>query len=352
MIESIEVKNFKCFAKETFSFKPLTLLTGTNSSGKSSLIQSILISGNHASGSDIIDHIHAMGNFDDLKNRYKNPQEYSIDIQFTDRTFNHTIGTKEYEGVRDGFISTHLTYPSSITYLNSNRITISERNTTNNSWVDGRYFGVDGKFIVHYYELFKDQPIEEYLIYNLDLPKTLEAQVDAWILEITEQSIRFQTEELSSTSIKAFYEIDGLDLKPNNIGTGISYLVAMLVACLSARQGNIIIVENPEIHLHPKAQSKLIDFFTFIANAGIQIILESHSDHIFNGVRKNIYLHEREDEENKSHIKSENVSIHYFDNEQITSIVLDETGNVRNHQSGLFDQFDDDLNVFLGLSWM
>lgn len=352
MIEQITINDFKCFSNETFTFKPLTLLTGTNSSGKSSLIQSILLSGNHASGSDLLEYIRSMGNFDDLKNKYVNPETYTVSIDFTEGESNSVLGSKVSFGLQDGQFNAQLTYPSRLTYLNSNRLTISEMNSSNTILLNDRYFGIDGKFIAHYYELHKDEPIEEYLIKNPDFPRTLEAQVEYWLKEIVDQSLRFQTEELSSTTIKAFYELDGLEFKPNNIGAGVSYLVTILVACLSAKMNNIIIVENPEIHLHPKAQSRLIDFLTFIANNGVQIILESHSDHIFNGIRKNIYLYNHSETVNKSFIDEGKVSIHYFDKNKRLPIVLDDAGQVKNHQEGLFDQFDDDLNALLGLSWM
>ena len=352
MIKQVTINDFKCFKNETFMFSPLTLLTGTNSSGKSSLIQAILLSGNHASGSDLLEYIRSMGNFDDLKNKYVNPETYTVSIDFTEGESNSVLRSKFSFGLQSEQYNTQLTYPSRLTYLNSNRLTISEMNSSNSILSDDRYFGIDGKFIAHYYELHKDEPIEEYLIKNPDFPGTLEAQVEYWLLEIVDQSLRFQTEELSSTTIKAFYELDGLELKPNNIGAGVSYLVTILVACLSGKRNNIVIVENPEIHLHPKAQSKLIDFLTFIANNGVQIILESHSDHIFNGVRKNIYLYNHSDKDNKSFIPEDKVSIHYFDKNKRLPIALDDAGQVKNHQEGLFDQFDDDLNALLGLSWM
>lgn len=57
-------------------------------------------------------------------------------------------------------------------------------------------------------------------------------------------------------------------------------------AALVAKPDDIVVIENPEIHLHPKAQSDLTQFLCFAANAGLQIILKTPSDHVFNGVRK------------------------------------------------------------------
>ena len=105
------------------------------------------------------------------------------------------------------------------------------------------------------------------------------------------------------------------------------------------------LVENPEIHLHPSAQSRLLDFFSFLASKGLQVIIETHSDHIFNGLRKNI---------NSKRIQAEDTSVYFFkQNKELLStpvkILIDENGVIKNQEKGLFDQFDEDLDELLGL---
>ena len=134
-------------------------------------------------------------------------------------------------------------------------------------------------------------------------------------------------------------------MKPRHVGTGVTYVASVITAALSCKKGSVFIVENPEIHLHPGAQSKLLEFFCFLASRGLQIIVETHSDHIFNGVRKNI---------KKQMIDLDEVSIYFFtQNEQHLSqpvrIIIDENGVIQNQKRGLFDQFDDDLDELLGL---
>lgn len=298
MITNIELENFKCFEKENLPIKPLTILTGTHSSGKSSLIQAILISGNHSSGSDILDYINSLGDFDDLKNKYINPREFTITISFDDNTSDVITAQKN---MAVSLPSNKLSYPSKITYLNSNRITINEINTTNNTFNEERYFAIDGKYIANYYEKNKEEPINEYLIQDITIAKTLEAQVNYWLKKITSLEYQLQTNKPTSTIIKAFYKIDGLEFKPNNIGAGISYVATILIACLSASKGKIII-ENPEIHLHPKSQAMIGEFLAFVASQGVQLIIETHNDHLINKIRYEVY---------KKHLKSVDVIIHY-----------------------------------------
>lgn len=299
MITKIEIENFKCFEKEAIDIKPLTILTGTNSSGKSSLLQALLLSGDHANGSDMLDYTNSLGDFDDLKNRYVNPRKYSISITYSDGTEDAISAQK---GVALSLLSKNLSYPSKLTYLNSNRITIGEINTTSNTFNQERYFGIDGKFVANYYEKHKEEPIEEFLIENKNIAKTLEAHVNYWLNLITTHQYELQTKKVSSTMITASYKIDGLEFKPSNIGAGISYIATILIACLSANRKNIILIENPEIHLHPRSQAMMGKFLSFIASRGVQVIVETHNDHLINKIRYEVY---------KGTLKSENIIIHY-----------------------------------------
>lgn len=298
MIRKVKIENFKCFMHEELEFKKLTLLTGTNSSGKSSVIQSILLSGNHQIGSDIYEYIQLMGDFNDLKNKYVNPLKYTILISYDNNKEDKLLSSKDDNIIEDGSI---ISYPEKLTYLNSNRVSVSEINSENNSH-QSRYFGIDGKYIANYFELFKEEPIEEFLIQNQDMAITLEAQVDYWLEKIIGQTVSLQTSKPTSTLVKASYKIDGLDFKPNNIGAGISYIISILVACLSAKKDSIVIIENPEIHMHPKAQAKIGEFFCFIASCGVQLIIETHNDHLINKIRSEVY---------KKHIDAEDIIIHY-----------------------------------------
>jgi predicted ATPase len=129
------------------------------------------------------------------------------------------------------------------------------------------------------------------------------------------------------------------------MGSGVSFAMGVIISCLSAKPDDVVVIENPEIHLHPKAQSDLTEFLCFAANAGIQIVLETHSDHVFNGIRKAIV---------KKEISHTDTAVQFFqldDNALAhnTVIELNEHGRVVTHTKGLFDQFDDDLDQILGL---
>jgi predicted ATPase len=73
-----------------------------------------------------------------------------------------------------------------------------------------------------------------------------------------------------------------------NVGVGVSQVIPIVVMCLTARKGNTLVFEQPELHLHPKMQTRLAEFFMAIANSGVQCIIETHSEYFINAMRLNI----------------------------------------------------------------
>jgi predicted ATPase len=73
-----------------------------------------------------------------------------------------------------------------------------------------------------------------------------------------------------------------------NVGVGVSQVIPIVVMCLTARKGATLVFEQPELHLHPKMQTRLAEFFIAIACSGVQCIIETHSEHFINALRLNI----------------------------------------------------------------
>ena len=132
--------------------------------------------------------------------------------------------------------------------------------------------------------------------------------------------------------------------KPVHTGFGLTQVLPIVVAALSATKGDIILIENPEVHLHPAGQAIMGQFLSEVAGAGIQVIVETHSDHVLNGVRRAVKARR---------LDSEQVAIHFFrppsdDAPQALSPALDDSGNIDDWPDGFFDQFDKDANYFAG----
>ncbi len=73
-----------------------------------------------------------------------------------------------------------------------------------------------------------------------------------------------------------------------NLGTGVSQILPVIALCLLATPGSTVILEQPELHLHPGLQRKLGTFLTLVASTGRQVIVETHSEYLLTRVRRHI----------------------------------------------------------------
>jgi predicted ATPase len=93
----------------------------------------------------------------------------------------------------------------------------------------------------------------------------------------------------------------GKDVDLTSVGVGVSQVLPVLLLCLLARRGSVVLMEQPELHLHPAMQLRLADFLLACAKSGRQIIIETHSEHLVNRLR----LHVAQDEtsETSDHVQ-------------------------------------------------
>jgi len=354
MLNKLHIKDFKCFSELNLELSNLNLLVGTNSSGKSTIIQALLLLVNNITNktdSPLNGHLVSLGSFSESRNFITNAREFLISVSndLENLEMKFFIDQNDEEGcnlniLKDSkILKKYLNYNNkNIHYLSAKRIGSQDLYNKNFDRYDE--FGIFGEYAIDYFEKNKNNPIEKYLIKD-KISSILGRQVNHWLKKILNSEI--ETEDIKGTDrVKAQYSYnENRKVRSKNIGSGISYIISILVICLSSKKDDIIIIENPEIHLHPKAQSFLTEFFVFVANQGIQLIIETHSDHIFNGTRKFIF--------NKA-IEKEKISINFFtmDNESLskhTKVELNDSGTILNYQKDLFDQFDNDLDELLGL---
>ncbi len=354
MLQKLHLKNFKCFDEVEIDFSNLNLLIGTNSSGKSSIIQSILLIIHNITnnGSSPLNGKYvSLGSFNESANYIKNAKTFSLKIlaenEITELTFK--VNGVSFQNLSEKINSKFNLKSKAIKYIPANRI--GYENLYPKSFDEYDELGVNAQFTFDYFENNKNRPINQSLL--IDNIQTLEYNVNHWLKQILNTYIR--TAPIAGTdNIKTEYSYHSNNyyVRPKNIGSGVSYVVSVLISCLFAKPNDLIIIENPEIHLHPKAQSILSEFFVFVAKAGIQLIIETHSDHIFNGVRKAVNKYSKDITQPNS-INKDLIKLHFFvmDYEnlqsQYTEIKLNDLGGITNYQKLLFDQFDDDLDELL-----
>ena len=138
--------------------------------------------------------------------------------------------------------------------------------------------------------------------------------------------------------------------RPGHTGFGITQVLPIVVAVLAAKPDDLLLIENPEVHLHPAGQSRLGGFLADAARAGVQVLVESHSDHVLNGIRRAV---------KQGRIAPDAVAIYYFRPRheadasgaaQVESPSIDADGSIADWPTGFFDQFDHDMNYLAGWS--
>lgn len=346
MINKVSVNSLKSLSNLDFLCKKLNVIAGTNSSGKSTFIQSILLAKqNEYSDVGLNGELVNFGEFKDAKNYNSAFKEINIDIEF-DNSKKRQLIINEDGILKNDFSKKNLSLLDCVEtnfnlhYLSCDRIgpaNIYQKNYSNPMDV-----GINGEFAIYALEKNKDKPLSEELIKD-NKSFTLNTQINYWLNYILGASIT--TEDVVGTDfVKCFYAThSGKLVRPKNIGAGFSYIISVLIMCLLSDKNDIIIIENPEIHLHPQAQSKVCEFLYFIAQSNRQVFIETHSDHIFNGIRVGVAT---------ENMVSEQVSVNFFSMDDRdctlnTVIEFGKRGRILNYTDGLFDQFDIDLNRML-----
>lgn len=119
-----------------------------------------------------------------------------------------------------------------------------------------------------------------------------------------------------------------------DVGFGASQVLPVIVQGYYAQPGSLLLVEQPEIHLHPKAQATLGDLLVAIAKQGDRrLIVETHSEHVLGRVQRCIA---------EEKISRDQVAIYYFnpspEGTQIQEVTIDELGQFENFPEGFFEE--------------
>lgn len=295
MIQELTISGLKNIKYEKMALKPLTLLTGLNSTGKSSVLQAILLINKATTKNGQLYLNHLLSSFSSLRNIYENAKVIKISLNIDDTIIDYNL-SEETEEKTDNCAG--LEIEKNLYYLSANRI--GAENLANIS--PAISCGINGDYLLGTFEKEKSTPLPASLIKD-ESSLTLAAQLNYWLSYVLDLKIELKTEKRNEQIVEVKYNSDNIPgILPTQLGAGVSYLTKVLILCLRATSGNVIMVENPEIHLHPGAQARLGDFFAFIANAGIQLIIETHCDHLINKLQYLVY---------KKKFETEKVVIYY-----------------------------------------
>jgi hypothetical protein len=132
---------------------------------------------------------------------------------------------------------------------------------------------------------------------------------------------------------------DGPEVRLTDVGFGVSQVLPVLILCYSAPEGSILILEQPEAHLHPSAQSELGDVLVdVVKNRNVQIILESHSAFMLHRLQRRIA---------EEQISETDTALYFCQindgTSEIERLKLDEYGNISNWPQNFFGDDVGDL---------
>ena len=359
MLKGLVLENFKCFDEIKLSFSTLNILTGLNGMGKSTVMQSILLLG-QSQNSIMSEQVLS------LKGKYVN-LGVGQDILF-EKAEKDEIGigvwtenTKEqyffeYQPETDVLPlksidkdvdnNVYSAWENRLYYLSAYRIEPQFLySIENEKEVSERYFAKNGEFSIQYLKLHGGDDVinSSVLIGN---KKTIAEQVKIWMDLISPGVSPVITINTSSRTAELKYEyIEGREktnsYKSVNVGFGITYVLPVVVALISAKPGDIILLENPEAHIHPKGQRMLGELLAAVAAGGVQVIVETHSDHVVNGIRVAV---------KKRRLEAKDTEFFYFYKDindsykhKVICPMLDENGRLNEWPKGFFDEWDNAL---------
>lgn len=329
MIEKIAVRGFKNIKHQELDIKPLTILTGLNSTGKSTVLQAILlISKQVTEEQSVFAAHHIPDSFQTLRNIYENSKQINVSLGTSEGNIHYTLCSDYSElGPREPDMPLP-EMEKNLYYLSAGRIGPEEFARMDNQRI---YCGENGSYLFGTFEREKSKPVIETLIKERS-SYTLSTQLNHWLSYILDIKLELNTEKRNEQTAEVRFKSDGIpNLQPSQLGAGVSYLSKILILCLRAKANDTIMIENPEIHLHPAAQSRLGEFFAFVTRAGIQLILETHCEHLINRVQYEVF---------KKRISTNDVAIYYKKGITVPymKIELDKNGRlVEEFPQGFFD---------------
>lgn len=371
MIAALHLTNFKCFSDQIIECGPLTLLSGLNGMGKSTVLQALLVLRQSYQQGLLPEKALALngnlvkvGTVQDALFEGALQEELIFEISWTrgikgvwrfSYNRDQNIFALNSPAIPDAVLATSL-FSDSFHYLEAERIGPRTSFEVSDFEVrQHRQIGTRGELTAHFLSVYGDSPIQVQGLKALNaVSSNLRDQVEAWMhtvspgirLHVAEHALR---DGMDLVSLRYSF-VQGQQVsnayRSTNVGFGLTYSLPIFVAVLSSRPGSLILLENPEAHLHPKGQARLGEFLAIAASQGIQIIAETHSDHVLNGVRVAVH---------QGKLRASDTRIHFFQRrmtdaetaQEVLSPMLDDQGRLSFWPDGFFDEWDKALEMLI-----
>ncbi len=367
MLTKIRLTNFKCFRNLELNCAPIILLCGLNGMGKSSVIQALLLlrqsyvsgdltEGRLVLGGEYVD----LGTGVDILCEDAESDKVGFELQ-SDSVSEPWSVSFEYKDTADELTvdrSVHVpttpivpeTWSESpplagrLLYIDAERTGPRKLYPLSDALARRGNFGSSSEYAFSFLNAHQDDqfPSDDPRCINLESRRMIDL-VNRWLREIT-PDVNLQFEKVSNAdALIAGFSFDRPGdvatrrYRATNVGFGLTYTIPVLLALLS-KAGTLCLIENPEAHLHPRGQTKLGELAVRASIAGVQVVVETHSDHFMDGVRIAV---------RDEILEPSAVAIHYFERVKgrtaISSPNIDSDGRLSIWPSGFFDQHEENL---------
>lgn len=359
MIGSIEITGFKRFAACTLDCAPLTVLTGTNGAGKTSVIHALLLAREASLPGATTVRLNGpfgleLGRAQDVLNvnSVLDTSEIRVSVKLEDggevRCVFDASGDTLYLPVKPPLCDVPGALGGSnraFTYLCAERLGPRDVLGASAQPTDDLNVGVRGEYCAQVLALQglkeKVAPARRHPDRQDDVDAFLKYQVETWLSDIV-RPVEIDTIEFPGTNVTALrFRAPGGDwVRAPNMGFGVSYGLPIVLAGLFAAEGGLLVVENPEAHLHPAGQSRVGGFLARLAASGVQVLVETHSDHVLNGIRRAIG--------EQGVLDADAAVVHFFDQEtstqpEIATLRFTKAGGLNQWPRRFFDQYQIDV---------
>lgn len=357
-VHAVSMEGFKCFDNLRLELGRLTLVTGFNGGGKSTALQPLLLFAQalrlaKLDALPLNGPLVRLGTAGDISSKQS---ERRMQLKVEDDEGSFTVEPSLRAGDRilplpdpsGNHLSKNLERVfRTLSFLGAVRIGAEDAFPIPES-VEARDVGHDGRFAPYWFDQLADEDVDTLRHFPGSEAATFRKQLDSWLASLfpgaaanvqnvtttSQMNLQFRLSELGSWQ------------RPSNIGYGLTYAFPILVALLAASSEQVIVIDSPEAHLHPSAQSQMGRILAAFANAGVQIVVETHSDHLLNGVRLAL---------RDGHLLPDDLRIHFFKGANgkdhgVTTPGIGVSGDIYEWPEGFFDQSEKDLSRLAGWS--
>jgi predicted ATPase len=372
MITSLSLKNFKCFKSlENLDFKQITVLTGSNGRGKSSILQSILLLAQSFRSGKNIEYVKfngrfiCLGTYDDVLTKNSDSGEMSIRVKSDDIDENDVLfSCKPFEGnsrLAD-MNSMLITYTNGIKKDLVNRVggdgDDSNSNSATSKSATSAVAVVNQLRNIYYVSADRVGPTN-YVTHNDDITESHIGTRGEYVINALNDEgtdlLNQVANEISTIMGGASVHVNEIDteylkllldsqddqrgFKPVNVGFGYSFILPIVTLPLILKPNSKLIIENPEAHLHPGAQSRLMKYLIRISKErNFQLFIETHSDHIVNALRiaiKNSFADLNHKDAIIIHVGRDEVN----SEPKLWQIMMDKNGNLSDYPEDFMDEW-------------